>query len=127
MTILAAILDPADNGFDISDLSVIIGMVALISGTTAGAVRWNARRVATQLEIHRVEMEERIKAALVVALDARVQPRNGGGGWSDVATTVKQIASQQADAAADLLYLRGRIDRHIDSHDHNGPHHRLGG
>lgn len=115
MHVLASILDPADNGFDISDLSVLIGVILTISVTTAGIVRWNAKRVANVRAVERQEMEQRIKSA-VEDLAVKVQPKNGGMGWSDTAATVKQIHARQGEVLESVQYLRERLDAHIDWH-----------
>ena len=47
-----------------------------------------------------------------------LQPRNGGEGWSDVHDKVTTIVERQTDIIDDVRYLRTRIDRHIDDHDH---------
>jgi hypothetical protein len=54
-----------------------------------------------------------------------LQPRNGGEGWSDVHDKVTLIVNRQSDMferqgdlVDDVKYLRARIDRHIDDHDH---------
>ena len=115
MRVLAAILDPSDNGFDIGDLSVLLGVILLISGTTATIVRWNAKRVAEVRTRERTEMEQRIKAA-VEDVAVKLQPKNGGIGWSDTAATVKQIAARQGEVLESVTYLRERLDSHIDWH-----------
>ena len=121
MTILAAILDPADNGFDISDLSVLLGVILTISVTTAGIIRWNAKRVATRVAevrtAERREMEERIREA-VEMVAVKVQPRNGGHGWDDVHHKLDTVITRQGEVVEDVRYLRGRLDSHIDGHDH---------
>jgi hypothetical protein len=118
MHILAAILDPSDNGFDIGDLSVLLGVIVLISGTTATIVRWNAKRVAKVRSQERAEMEERIKAA-VEHVAEKVQPQNGGTGWRDVHNKLDVVITRQGEVVEDLRYLRGRLDNHIDQ-DHKG-------
>ena len=47
-----------------------------------------------------------------------LQPRNGGEGWSDVHDKVTLIVERQTEIVDDVKYLRTRIDRHIDDHDH---------
>ena len=47
-----------------------------------------------------------------------LQPRNGGEGWSDVHDKVTIIKDRQTELVDDVKYLRTRIDRHIDDHDH---------
>jgi hypothetical protein len=119
MSILAAILDPSDNGFDIGDLSLLVGIIVAISALTATIVRWNARRVAHVRSEERAEMEKRIKAA-VDFVAAKVQPRNGGHGWDDVHSKLDTVITRQSEVVGDLRYLRGRLDNHIDGHDHRG-------
>lgn len=103
MHILASILDPADNGFDISDLSVLIGVILTISVTTATVVRWNAKRVAVVRAKEREAMEQRLRDYISQATKA-IQPdyRNNGTSLTDVAETVK--------------YVSQRLDSHIDWH-----------
>lgn len=119
MHILAAILDPSDNGFDIGDLSVLLGIIVTISVLTAGIVRWNAKRVAKVRSQERAEMETRIRDA-VDHLAEKVQPKNSGIGWADTAATVKQIAARQAEVLDSVTYLRTRLDDHIDWHVNKG-------
>ena len=119
MHILAAILDPSDNGFDIGDLSLLVGVIVAISALTAGIVRWNAKRVAKVRTAERAEMEERIKAA-VEHVAQKVQPKNSGIGWADTAATVKQIAARQGEVLESVTYLRERLDTHIDWHINKG-------
>lgn len=120
MHILAAILDPADNGFDISDLSLLVGVIVSISGLTALLIRWNARRVAARVaavrQQERHEMEDRIREA-VDLVAAKVQPENGGKGWRDVHSKLDVVITRQGEVVSDLRYLRGRLDNHIDN-DH---------
>jgi len=115
MHILAAILDPSDNGFDIGDLSLLVGVIVAISALTATIVRWNAKRVAKVRTQEPAEMEDRIKAA-VEHVAAKVQPKNSGIGWADTANTVKQIAARQGEVLESVTYLRNRLDQHIDWH-----------
>lgn len=116
--VLAAILDPADNGFDISDLSVLLGVILTISVTTAGIVRWNAKRVALVRAAERDEMEQRIRDAVDHLAD-KVQPQNGGTGWRDVHNKLDVVITRQGEVVEDVRYLRGRLDNHIDQ-DHKG-------
>ena len=118
MSILATVLDPANNGFDISDLSVLLGVILTISGTTAAVVRYSAKRREVKAAAERQEMEARIKA-VVEDVAVKVQPKNGGIGWSDTAATVKQIAARQGEVLESVTYLRERLDQHIDNH-HSG-------
>lgn len=115
MHVLASILDPSDNGFDISDLSVLLGVVVLIAGSTATVVNWRAKRVAAARSVERAEMEARIKDA-VDLVAAKVQPQNGGEGWKDTAATVKQIAARQGEVLDSVTYLRERLDQHFTWH-----------
>ena len=116
MQIIAAILDPSDNGFDIGDLSLLVGVIVAISALTATIVRWNARRVAEVRTRERAEMEDRIKAA-VEHVAAKVQPKNGGQGWIDVHNKLDTVIVRQGEVVDDVRYLRGRLDHHIDN-DH---------
>lgn len=116
MHILAAILDPSDNGFDIGDLSLLVGVIVAISALTAGIVRWNAKRVANVRTQERAEMEERIKSAVDLVAE-KVQPQNGGTGWRDVHNKLDVVITRQGEVVEDLRYLRGRLDNHIDN-DH---------
>ena len=116
MRILATILDPAGNGFDIGDLSLLVGVIAAISGLTAALVRWSAKRLAAARTRDVDAMEARIKAA-VEEVAVKVQPKNGGTGWSDTAATVKQIAERQGEVLESVTYLRTRLDQHIDWHN----------
>jgi hypothetical protein len=118
MHVLAAILDPADNGFDISDLSVLLGVIALVGGTFAAFTKWNAKRVALVRTTERQEMEARIKAA-VEDVAVKLQPRNGGRGFDDVHNKLDTVITRQGEVVSDLRYLRGRLDDHIDTH-HKG-------
>lgn len=118
MHILAAILDPSNNGFDIGDLSVLLGIVVLIGGLFAAVTKWNAKRVAKVRSQERAEMEERIKAA-VEHVAVKVQPQNGGTGWGDVHSKLDVVITRQGEVVEDLRYLRGRLDNHIDQ-DHKG-------
>lgn len=119
MTILAAILDPSDNGFDIGDLSLLVGVIVAISALTATFVRWNSKRVAEKVAAVRTaerhEMEERIREA-VDLVAAKVQPRNGGKGWQDVHTKLDTVITRQGEVVSDLSHIRTRLDEHIDWH-----------
>lgn len=46
------------------------------------------------------------------------QPRNGGTGWIDVHYKLDTVIDRQSEVVADVRYLRERIDRHVDEHDH---------
>ena len=120
MQVLAAIFDPADNGFDIYDLSLLVGVIVAISALTATIVRWNNKRVAVHVAevrtAERREMEDRIREA-VDLVAAKVQPRNGGHGWDDVHSKLDTVITRQGEVVDDLHYLRGRLDHHIDN-DH---------
>ena len=113
-------LDPAGNGFDLGDLSVLVGIIVAASALTATLVRLRARKVAERVAIvrkaERREMEDRIREA-VDHVAAKVQPRNGGKGWEDTAATVKQIASRQGEVLEAVNHLRDRLDDHIDFHN----------
>jgi hypothetical protein len=50
-----------------------------------------------------------------------LQPRNGGTGWSDVHVKLDTVIDRQAEVITDVTYLRERLDRHVDSHDHTNP------
>ena len=110
MHVIAALLDPSDNGFDISDLSVLLGIILLISGTTATIVRWNAKRVALVRTRERAEMEERIKNA-VTSATTQIQPeyRNNGGSMRDIADKIDVVIERQS-------YISDRLDKHLDAH-----------
>lgn len=118
MHILAAILDPSNNGFDIGDLSLLVGVIVAISALTATIVRWNAKRVAVVRTRERAEMEDRIKDAVTDAAKD-LQPKNGGHGWDDVHSKLDTVITRQGEVLKDVQYLRERIDGHID-HDHKG-------
>lgn len=110
MHLLASILDPADNGFDISDLSVLLGVILTVSVTTATIVRWNAKRVATERARERKEMERR----LLDEIEARTKPiqpeyRNDGGSLRDVADKLDTVIERQS-------YISDRLDHHITWH-----------
>lgn len=109
MHILASILDPSDNGFDIGDLSVLIGIIVSISLLTAGIVRWNAKRVAADRAHERQRMERR----LLDEIEARTKPiqpyANGGKSLPDLHTKVDVLIERQADIAK-------RLDNHITWH-----------
>lgn len=49
------------------------------------------------------------------------QPRNGGTGWIDVHSKLDTVISRQLEVVDDIRYLRERVDRHIDTHDHHNP------
>ncbi len=49
------------------------------------------------------------------------QPRNGGTGWSDVHVKLDTVLTRQLEVVEDVRYLRERVDRHIDTHDHHNP------
>jgi len=49
------------------------------------------------------------------------QPRNGGTGWIDVHYKLDTVIDRQAEIVDDVRYLRDRIDRHIETHDHHNP------
>lgn len=110
MSILATILDPADNGFDIGDLSVLIGVILTISVTTATIVRWNANRLAAARNRDVNDMEQRIKAAIMVATEP-IAPdyRNDGGSLRDVADKIDTLIVRQ-------VHISDRLDNHIDWH-----------
>ena len=116
MDVLASLFDPSDNGFDIGDLSLLVGVIVAISALTATIVRWNAKRVADVRTRERTEMEDRIKAA-VEHVAAKVQPKNGGQGWIDVHNKLDTVIVRQGEVVDDVRYLRERIDHHIDNHD----------
>lgn len=116
MPILAAFLDPSNDGFDLTDLASFVGLVLLIAGSVTGAVRWNAKRTTAAHQRERAEMEERIKAAVVFAAKD-LQPKNGGTGWKDVHNKLDVVLDRQGEVLSDVQYLRARIDNHID-HDH---------
>jgi hypothetical protein len=50
-----------------------------------------------------------------------LQPKNGGTGWSDVHHKLDTVLHRQGEVIEDVQYLRERIDRHVDSHDHTNP------
>ena len=49
------------------------------------------------------------------------QPRNGGSGWLDVHHKLDTVIERQAEVVEDVRYLRARVDRHIEGHDHHNP------
>jgi hypothetical protein len=115
MTILAALFDPSDNGFDIGDLSLLVGIIVAISALTATFVKWNAKRVAEFRTRERAEREDRIKAA-VDLVASKVQPKNGGQGWIDVHNKLDTVIVRQGEVVDDVRYLRKHLDDHIDWH-----------
>lgn len=110
MSVLAAILDPSDNGFDIGDLSLLVGTIVAISALTATIVRWNAKRLAAARTRDVNDMEQRIKAAITVATKP-IAPdyRNDGGSLRDVADKIDTLIVRQA-------HISDRLDNHIDWH-----------
>lgn len=52
---------------------------------------------------------------------ANLQPKNGGTGWSDVHTKLDTVIVRQAEVVEDVRYLRERVDRHVETHDHSNP------
>lgn len=95
MHILAAILDPADNGFDITDLIAILGFVGIIVAAIAAVWRWIAEpRIAKQIA-------ENTKT---------IQPdANGGKSLPDLHWKVDLLVSRQQD-------ISDRLTDHIAWH-----------
>ena len=110
MHILATLLDPSDNGFDIGDLSLLVGVIVSISLTTAAVVRWNAKRVARVRAKERADLEQRILDA-ITDRTRPIQPeyRNDGGALRDVADKLDTVIDRQG-------YISDRLDKHIDWH-----------
>lgn len=95
MHILASILDPADNGFDISDLMVVLALIGVIVAAVAAIWRWIA--------------EPRISRQITDATKP-IQPyANGGKSLPDLHTKVDVLIERQADIAK-------RLDNHITWH-----------
>jgi hypothetical protein len=110
--ILAALLDPGENGFDIADLSVLVGIVLAIGGVVAAVVRWNSRRVSKVRDRERAEMERRLAEQIREATKPIQPDANGGFALADVVRTLDGIGD-------DVRYLRRRLDDHIDWHVEN--------
>ena len=110
MSILANFLDPADNGFDLGDLSVLVAIMVGISALTATLVRWNSKRVAVVRTAERAEMEKRITEAIDFATKP-IAPeyRNNGGSLRDVADKIDIVIERQS-------HIADRLDKHIDWH-----------
>ena len=110
MQVLAAILDPSDNGFDIGDLSLLVGVIVAISALTATFVRWLAKRREAGATAERVAMERRIKEAISIATKP-IAPeyRNNGGSLRDVADKIDVVIERQS-------HIADRLDKHIDWH-----------
>lgn len=115
MEILAAFFDPNDNGFDITDVAVILAFVLTVWGAVWGAVTWNSKRVAAARAQERADTEARITAA-VTRLSDKVQPQNGGTGWKDVHNKIDGIAEQVGTLVERQTYISDRIDSHISWH-----------
>jgi hypothetical protein len=110
--VLAAFFDPAGDGFDITDASVIAGFILLVWGAVWGAVRWNARRVAAEREQERAELERRLTQQIKEATRPIQPDANGGFALADVVRTLDGIGD-------DIRYLRKRLDDHVDWHVEN--------
>jgi hypothetical protein len=112
MDILAGLFDPGDNGFDIADLSVMVGIILAIGGVVAAVVRWNAKRVSEVRRLERQEMERRLHDQIREATKPIQPDANGGFALADVVRTLDGIRD-------DVGYLRRRLDDHIDWHIEN--------
>ena len=118
MSILASILDPGDNGYDINDLSILLGIIITISITTATVVRWNAARVARVRAKERADLEQRILDAIAEHTKP-IQPgyRNGGESLGDIGAFARILMDRQVDVIRDVRAVRERLDQHIDNHE----------
>lgn len=103
MHLLAAILDPANNGFDISDLSVLVGILVAVGGLLFAGLKWNSDRMAARHAAERAELEDRIKSAI----DERTQSIQPG---------YRNEGTSLTDVAYELRYVRERLDQHLDWH-----------
>jgi hypothetical protein len=112
MDILAGLFDPGENGFDIADMSVVVGILLAVGGVVAGVVRWNAKRVATVRDRERAEMERRLAEQIREATKP-IQP-DANGGWA-LADSIR-LTHEVLD---DVRYLRKRLDEHITWHIEN--------
>ena len=109
MHILAAFLDPNDNGFDITDVSVLLGVFVVVWGAVWSAIRWNSNRVAVAHARERAEMERRLAEQIKEATKPIQPDANGGFALADVVRTLDNIGE-------DVRYLRRRLDDHITWH-----------
>jgi hypothetical protein len=110
--ILAAFFDPNDNGLDITDVSVLLGVFIVAWTAVWGAVRWNGKRVAAVRDRERAEMERRLAEQIKEATKPIQPDANGGFALADVVRTLDGIGD-------DVRYLRRRLDDHIDWHVEN--------
>ena len=79
MHILAAILDPSDNGFDITDIATIVAILGGATAILAAAAKWAGKVMRRMI---REELETWTKP---------IQPEaNGGLSLPDVARTTAQ-------------------------------------
>jgi hypothetical protein len=110
MHILAAFLDPNNNGLDVTDVATLVGIVLAVAGALAGVQKWNAKRVAEVRTRERADMERRIKAAVTEAT-MQIQPdyRNGGATLRDLGDKLDVVIERQG-------HIADRLDKHIDWH-----------
>lgn len=96
------IIDPANNGFDVTDLLALLGVVTAITGIIA--LLW---KVLAAPQISR-QISEATKP---------IQPgANGGKSLPDVAANTQLIVERQTDIIQDLREMRSRLDQHLDNH-----------
>jgi hypothetical protein len=112
MHILAAFFDPNGNGFDITDVSVLLGVFVVVWGAVWSAIRWNGKRVAAARARERADMERRLAEQIKEATRPIQPDANGGFALADVVRTLDDIGG-------DVRYLRKRLDDHIDWHVEN--------
>lgn len=91
----AGFFDLGDNGFDLGDLSALLGFVVTLTAAAYGASRWANRSLA---------------AKMAAVIDKRTQPiqSDANGGWSlpDVARNVDLLIERQTSIGKELVDLR---------------------
>lgn len=102
LQIIAALLDPGENGFDIVDLSIVLGIITVASGLFAGAFR----------VIVLPALDRRIEAvaeAVVERLDERTKPiqpdANGGASLPDAIADIRTVQRRQGEVIELLTEL----------------------
>ena len=95
MHVIASIIDPANNGFDISDLLSVLALVAAIVGGIAALWRWI--------------VEPRIGKQIAEATKPIQPEANGGKSLPDLHSKVDVLIARQRDIAE-------RLDSHIEWH-----------
>lgn len=109
MHILVSFFDPNDNGLDITDVSVLLGVFVVVWGAVWSAIRQHGKRVAAARARERAEMERRLAEQIKEATKLIQPDANGGFALADVVRTLDGIRDDVTD-------LRRRLDDHITWH-----------